>query len=411
MKFCLFHLMPYAPLDLTFDEKYPSSWMALPNSYYDPKQGHLLYNRYLDELELGDQLGFDVLCVNEHHQTAYGLMATPGVLAGALSRRTKRARIAVLGRALPLLNNPLSIAEEYAILDNITGGRLIAGFVRGIGVEYHSTGANPAKSHERFHEAHDLILQAWTRTGPFPFEGKHYQFQYVNLWPRPYQQPHPPIWVTMGSNGTAAQVGERGHVGAVFLAGYQNVRGIFGGYREAYIKAHGKVPSLDRLAYLGLCFVGENEREAHEGAQKLMWYMEANKVPHEWSNPPGYHPPPVAAQVMKGRSGAGIPAVPKLGDQMQRGNLFAGTPDQVYEQIKAFWEFSGGFGNMMIMGQAGFLSDQDATKSMKLYAKEVYPRLRELTAKANAAEMYERSKALPERLSADTSLFGLDFVR
>ena len=140
--------------------------MALPNSYYDPKQGHLLYNRYLDELELGDQLGFDVLCVNEHHQTAYGLMPTPGVLAGALSRRTKRARIAVLGRALPLLNNPLNVAEEYAILDNITGGRLVAGFVRGIGVEYHSTGANPAKSHERFHEAHDLIIQAWTAHRP-----------------------------------------------------------------------------------------------------------------------------------------------------------------------------------------------------------------------------------------------------
>ncbi len=177
--------------------------MALPNSYYDPKQGHLLYNRYLDELELGDQLGFDVLCVNEHHQTAYGLMPMPGVLAGALSRRTKNARIAVLGRALPLLNNPLNVAEEYAILDNITGGRLVAGFVRGIGVEYHSTGANPAKSHERFHEAHDLIIQAWTRTGPFAFEGKHYQFQYVNLWPRPYQQPHPPVWIpSQGSTET-----------------------------------------------------------------------------------------------------------------------------------------------------------------------------------------------------------------
>ena len=176
MKFCLFHLMPYAPLDLTFDRTYPTSWMSLPNSYYDPKEGHVLYNRYLDELEMGDELGFDVLCVNEHHQTAYGLMPMPGVLAGALSRRTKRARIAVLGRALPLVNNPLNVAEEYAILDNITGGRLVAGFVRGIGVEYHSTGSNPAKSHERFHEAHDLIIQAWTRTGPFEFYGKHYQF-------------------------------------------------------------------------------------------------------------------------------------------------------------------------------------------------------------------------------------------
>ncbi len=146
MKFCLFHLMPYAPLDLDFDKKYPTrpGWRCR-TAITIPSRAIILYNRYLDELELGDQLGFDVLCVNEHHQTAYGLMPMPGVIAGALSRRTKRARIAVLGRALPLLNNPLSVAEEYAMLDNITGGRLIAGFVRGIGVEYHSTGANPGE--------------------------------------------------------------------------------------------------------------------------------------------------------------------------------------------------------------------------------------------------------------------------
>ena len=82
MRICLFHLMPYGPLDLDYDKKYPAAWMSLPNSYYDPKEGHALYNRYLDELEYGDELGFDVLCVNEHHQTAYGLMAMPGVLAG-----------------------------------------------------------------------------------------------------------------------------------------------------------------------------------------------------------------------------------------------------------------------------------------------------------------------------------------
>ena len=165
MKFIAFHLMPYADLDLSYTDKYESAWVTLPNSYYDPVKGHALYNRYLDELEYADQLGFDGLGVNEHHQNAYGLMATPGVIAGALARRTK-GTIAVLGRALPLVNNPLVIAEEFSILDNITGGRLIAGFVRGIGAEYHSWNMNPAFSHERFGEAHDLIVRAWTETGP-----------------------------------------------------------------------------------------------------------------------------------------------------------------------------------------------------------------------------------------------------
>src|SRR6187402_2372283 len=117
MKFFAFHLMPYAALDPDYDKIYDAAWVTLPNSYYDPKTGHALYNRYLDELEYADACGFDGVCVNEHHQNAYGLMPIPGVMAGALSRRTKNAKIAVLGRALPLLNNPLVVAEEFAMLD------------------------------------------------------------------------------------------------------------------------------------------------------------------------------------------------------------------------------------------------------------------------------------------------------
>ncbi len=172
MKFYMMHLMPYADLDLDYDQKYNSAWITLPNSYYDPKKGAKLYNRYLDELEYADQLGFDGVCVNEHHQNAYGLMPQPGVMAGALARRTKKVKIAILGRALPLLNNPVTVAEEFAMVDNITEGRFIAGFVRGIGAEYHAWSCNPALSHERFHEAHDLIVRAWTETGPFALRGR-----------------------------------------------------------------------------------------------------------------------------------------------------------------------------------------------------------------------------------------------
>src|SRR6184192_4779295 len=74
MKVFMFHLMPYAYLDMSFSDKYRSAWVVLPNTYFDPKKGHELYNRYLDELELAAELGFDGISVNEHHQTAYGLM-------------------------------------------------------------------------------------------------------------------------------------------------------------------------------------------------------------------------------------------------------------------------------------------------------------------------------------------------
>ena len=116
MRFFNFHLMPYAKVDLDAIQRNGSAWVTFSNQNYDPVLGADLYHRYLDEMEYADQLGFDGVCVNEHHQTAYGLMPTPGFLAGALARSVKRADIAVLGRALPLLNNPLVVAEEYAML-------------------------------------------------------------------------------------------------------------------------------------------------------------------------------------------------------------------------------------------------------------------------------------------------------
>jgi alkanesulfonate monooxygenase SsuD/methylene tetrahydromethanopterin reductase-like flavin-dependent oxidoreductase (luciferase family) len=164
MRVMMFHLMPYADLDLAVKDQYRSVWVVLPNSHFDPVKGHALYNRYLDELEMGAELGFDGVCVNEHHQNAYGLMPSPVVTASALSRRVKDKNIAILGNAFCLRENPLTLAEEHAMIDCITGGRLITGFVRGVGAEYFSMGANPVWSLERHHEAHDLVIQAWTRS-------------------------------------------------------------------------------------------------------------------------------------------------------------------------------------------------------------------------------------------------------
>ena len=193
MKAFMFHLMPYASLDMSERDKHPSAWITLPNSLYDPKFGHELYNLYLDELELAAEVGFDGVAVNEHHQNAYGLMPSPVVMASSLARRTEKCKLAILGNAFALREHPLTLAEEHAMIDCITAGRLITGFVRGIGAEFYSLAANPTLSHERHMEAHDLVVRAWTETGPFAFEGKHYHFEYVNLWPRPYQDPHPPI--------------------------------------------------------------------------------------------------------------------------------------------------------------------------------------------------------------------------
>src|SRR5581483_10647172 len=118
------------------------------NALYDPNKGADEYQSYVDQLVYAEQLGFDVIAVNEHHQTAYGLMPAPNLIASALIQRTSKVKIAILGRALPLVGNPLTIAEEFAMLDNLSRGRIITGFVRGIGTEYHATGLSPALSHE-----------------------------------------------------------------------------------------------------------------------------------------------------------------------------------------------------------------------------------------------------------------------
>jgi alkanesulfonate monooxygenase SsuD/methylene tetrahydromethanopterin reductase-like flavin-dependent oxidoreductase (luciferase family) len=108
---------------------------------------------------------------------------------------TSRAKILILGNALPLYDHPLRVAEELAMLDVLSGGRIIAGMVVGLGVEAYTYEVNPTFFRERYREAHDLIVEAWTRPGPFHFEGKHYDFRFVNVWPRPLHEPHPPIWI------------------------------------------------------------------------------------------------------------------------------------------------------------------------------------------------------------------------
>ena len=195
MKFSFFHLMPYPYLPDDFDAKYDSSALTYPNANFDPSLGSALYARYLDELEYADQLGFDGIAVNEHHQSAYGLMPSPNLMAAALTRRTSHARIMVLGNAIAIRGNPLRVAEEIAMLDLMSGGRVDSGFVRGIGWEYFGHSINPVKSRSRFDEAHDLIIKAWTSPEMFSWYGANYEYRYVNIWPRPVQRPHPPIYV------------------------------------------------------------------------------------------------------------------------------------------------------------------------------------------------------------------------
>src|SRR3982750_1780107 len=182
MKQMWFHLMPYAELPDDFREKNPSVWVDIHSSLFDPRRAHHMYNDFMDELEFAAECGFDAICVNEHHSNGYGLMPSPNLIASSLARRTQDTALCVMGNSLALYNPPTRVAEEFAMIDCISGGRLIAGFVVGGPPEYYSFSINPAHARERFAEAHDLIMRAWTEPGPFEFIGKHYRIRYVNTW-------------------------------------------------------------------------------------------------------------------------------------------------------------------------------------------------------------------------------------
>ncbi len=292
MKFTWFNLMPWPDLPDDFRESHRSVWVDIDSRLFDPVKANAVYHTYMDQPELADELGFDGICVNEHHSNAYGLMPQPGVMAGALARCTKKVKIAILGRALPLLNNPVTVAEEFAMVDNITEGRFIAGFVRGIGAEYHSLAVNPTESHERFHEAHDLIVQAWTRPGPFAFEGKHYNFPHVNLWPRPYQAPHPPIWIpSQGSRETIefAAAPERRYVYLQTATPVVQLFKYMQAYRDEALR-RGYQASPDQLGWSVKIYVAETDEIARREAKPHIEAF-ANKfmrMPTEVLLPPGY---------------------------------------------------------------------------------------------------------------------------
>ena len=379
MQITLFHLMPYAELDLEAGRKNGTVWVTLPNSNFDPQVGHLLYNRFLDELEYGEQLGFDVVAVNEHHQTAYGLMPSPIVTASALVRRTTKAKIAILGSALPLRSHPLTIAEEHAMIDVISGGRLISGFVRGIGAEYHTFGVNPTFSHDRFHEAHDLIVRAWTETGPFAFHGHHYNLQYVNLWPRPYQQPHPPIWIpSQGSKETIdwASHPDRKYTYLQTFSPSKVVARYLKMYRDT-CAGYGYQAKDSQLGWSVPVYVSSSDQKAIEEARA---HFEAFRnvfirMPLEMLLPPGYTSRESLKNVMKAK--AQMFGDVTIEQAIELGLFVCGSAETVRKVFEGHWREMR-FGNLLVSCQLGTLPADLTRRNMEFFAREVMPSLKAL---------------------------------
>lgn len=396
----MFHTYVFTEMPYPFlppEEIFPSNRIDVPNSYYDPDAGYELYKKYYDIYAATDELGLDIM-VNEHHTTATCTNAVTPLSMAILARETKRARILTLGNPVAHRPDPVRIAEEMATVDVISGGRADVGFVKGVPQESIAVNSSAVDAKSRFWEAVDLIMKAFTtHDGPFSWEGEHYHHSEVNLWPRPYQTPHPPIWSPTTSPASGPPLAERNMTVATLGVGSRGCAQIFEAYRKRAAELAMPEPPLSKFAYSVQLFVGDTDEEALREAEKVkLWYREAARHPFQYADPPGYLPVETRAKILRARATGGTlspplgpPPAPTMAEVIKTpveqlvdgGFMIAGDPDSVFEQMKNLFDAVGGLGNLIPMMQYSTMSFDLVEKSMRRLAEHVLPRF--------IAEVYE----------------------
>ncbi len=393
MKLCWFHLMPYLELPDDFREKHPGVWVDIDSNLLDPEKAHAMYNDFMDELEHAAELGLDGICVNEHHSNGYGLMPSPNLIAASLARRTRDAAIIVMGNSLALYNPPTRVAEEMAMLDCISGGRLVAGFPVGTPMDTcYAYGQNPSMLRQRYYEAHDLIMKAWQEPDPFVFNGRFTQLRYVNPWPRPVQKPHPPIWIPGGGSiETWRWCAELDYVYAYLsYFGYQSGLATMEGFWNE-MKELGKDRNPFRAGFLQFVGVAESREEAldlyREPAE--YFYNRCLHVDARYAMPPGYSSEATirsriqsqvvqAATRMNERStDREAFSAPGFEEIVDKGYVIVGSPDEVAEQLRQV-AITMNVGQLMLLLQYGNMSKDLTLYNTEMFAKRVFPQLTDL---------------------------------
>jgi alkanesulfonate monooxygenase SsuD/methylene tetrahydromethanopterin reductase-like flavin-dependent oxidoreductase (luciferase family) len=378
MKLYNFDLLAYPELDNSAPRT------PVPSNYFDPRVGSANYQEHIDEMAYCEELGFDGVVFNEHHYSAYGTMPSPNLIAAALSQRTSRMRIGVLGNILPLRSHPVRVAEEYAMLDCMTGGRLIAGFVRGVPAEYVWYNVDPTESRGRFEEAYDLIITAWTQP-VWSFKGRFFEFEDCALWPRPLQQPHPPIWVAARSAESLEWcVARRLPVAQVYSTTAQ-IEDTFGYYRHVAQEA-GWEAMPEHFILTRHIFVGDSDEEARRIAEPALRYFFTLSARgfNEAVNERAADRERLNAALNTQRSFSYFREEnrPRIDfsqlsweELLETGYMIAGSPGTVVRQLRSQMECVGA-GHFMGMFHIGNLSHDHVAASLERFSKEVMPALR-----------------------------------
>ena len=380
------HLMyfteqPMSAYDARAGLDYGATALTFSNSHFDPVAGSRLYNQYLEDYIYAEECGADGIMLNEHHNEPFCMQAKTNVFASILAAVTKRVKIVILGNPLPLAENPVRLAEELSMIDMISKGRLVSGFVRGGGQEQLATGVNPAYNRERFEEAHDLIVKAWTQPGPFRWEGTHYQHRVVNPWAVPLQKPHPRIWIPgVLSKETVIWTAKHRYPYIALNTSPEATKSIWDTYSAAANDA-GYTAGPENFGYLIRVHVQETEEKAIENARQFMWMQGeftglANPV---WANPAGYFSPSgrrnfVEFAVGRAKNPRGAMTFEQ---QLDSTMIIAGTPKTVIPRLRWLIEQTRP-GIMAFWANDGTISPEDSRTCIRLLCQEVMPAVREI---------------------------------
>ena len=346
-----------APPDL------PREWPEPPASY-DPATGAEALRDMVERVKFVEALGFDWVSVSEHHYSPRILTPSPVVSATWLAARVDTIKIALLGPIVPV-NNPIRIAEELAMLDTLAPGRIVVGLLRGTTNEYLSYDLNPKEARERTDEGMELILKAWTEPQPFGWQGRHFQYRTVSIWPRPQCQPHPPTYAL----GTSAEAGE-------FAARNRLGHGVSYGTLDLMAKAtphdreqgthHGWEPGPDDIIYRANMILGETDAAAEDALarrdRQAAFPVRA-----------GLRDALLAADA---RNVAGERRPANVGGVLPIS--FCGGPDRVVEQIRRCRDEIGA-GVLDLSLQDPGVGDTGAMMgALELFGRKVLPRIREI---------------------------------
>jgi alkanesulfonate monooxygenase SsuD/methylene tetrahydromethanopterin reductase-like flavin-dependent oxidoreductase (luciferase family) len=347
-----------------------SEGWPVPVDLYSDEAAERSYRSALDRFRLADETGWDWVTVAEHHFSPFSLTPNPMLLAGALTQVVRRAKIAVLGPTIPMLN-PVRVAEEFAMLDTITGGRVVAGLMRGTPNEYVTYNVNPEESRSRFQEALQLIRKVWTEPQPFGWQGRHYEFRAVSIWPRPVQKPHPPLYMS-GSSPESGQYAAENHVGIGFAVTTLPLASKAIAHYRDHAHKTGWEPKPDDIIYRCGLHLAESDEQANadltSGPARGRFSI-SNPALESAVAGTSYYGRDFEAQRNR------VARLPTLKDAVEQGQILFGGPESVFAQIMKIRDIIGaGILDLVLITQ----EDGKAQKAIELFASKVLPRLHDM---------------------------------